>query len=436
MPNKANDISVQVYEYLIESGEERACDAISEESCKEAPGNFLLNGLNGFCTKLAEQIASPELIMPYVFALIGVPAFYSGLLVPIKNTGSLLPQLFVSAKIRAFAIRKYFWAAAGFFQGIMLLFMALTIYEIESGLAGTIIIILLLLFSMASGVGSIAFKDVMGKTIPKGKRGRLLSFRATGGGVLTIIAGLILYFFIEKDSSVQSFTLLFLAAGILWIISAILFAFISEEKGATSGGRSPINEVKKGWQLLKGDKNFLNFLITRSLLLSIPLVQPFLILFATERMEVELSGLGLFVIAAGVSNTISSPFWGRFSDRSSKKVMIVSAVFALIICGYVIVFEFLPDSWQSIYTYGPVFFLIIMAYGGARMARKTYLVDYAPSDERPLYVSVANTFMGIITLISGVLSLVAGFFGVKMMILALMILMVLAIFFATRLKEV
>ncbi|MEP0987482.1 MFS transporter [Ekhidna sp.] len=435
MSDTSEGISGQVYEFLVEDGEERACDAISDEACVETPGNFLLNGLNGFCTKLAEQIASPELIMPYIFSIIGVSPFYSGLLVPVKNTGSLLPQLMVSAKIRAFKIRKYFWAAAGFFQGVMLLLMALTFTHLENNV-GLIIVFLLLLFSVASGVGSIAFKDVLGKTIPKGKRGRLLSFRATGGGFLTVIAGLFLYFFIDKNSSVDSFSNLFIVAGILWILSALLFAFINENPGATSGGRSPIDEVRKGWFLLKTDNNFLNFLITRSLLLAIPLVQPFLIVFATERLDVKLSGLGLFVIATGVSNTISSPFWGKFSDRSSKKVMMVSSGFAFLICAYVLMFDFLPKDFQTIYAYGPVFFLIIMAYGGARMARKTYLVDYAPADERPLYVSVANTFMGIITLFSGILSLVAGFFGVKIMIATLMSLMLISIFFAGKLKEI
>ncbi|SNS85234.1 Major Facilitator Superfamily protein [Ekhidna lutea] len=436
MAKSKEDISEQVYEYLVESGEERACDSITEESCKEAPGNFLLNGLNGFATKLAEQIASPELIIPYVFSLLGVPSFYSGLLVPIKNTGSLLPQLIVSAKIRAYPIRKYFWAIAGLAQGTMMILIGLTVYYLKGGTAGIGVVALILLFSMSSGVGSIAFKDVLGKTIPKGKRARLLSFRATGGGLLTIIAGLILFYFLSNESSVKAFSVLFLIAGMLWVLAASLFSFIKEEPGATEGGRSPIDKIKKGFSLLKSDNNFYNFLITRSLLLSIPLVQPFFVLYATDSLDVQLSGLGLFVIATGISNTISSPFWGKFSDRSSKKVMIVSAAFAAIICLYVLLFNSFSESFKSIYTFGPVFFFIIIAYGGARMSRKTYLVDYAPSKERPLYVSVANTFMGFITLIAGALSIIAGFLGVKVMIAFLMLLMILAGLSAIKLEEV
>jgi len=426
----------RVYEYVAEEGEERACDAISDSSCKETPGNFFLNGLNGFSTKLAEQLASPQLIIPYVFSLIGVPSFFSGLLVPIKNTGSLLPQLFVSAKIRSYPKRKYFWTIAALIQALSMFAIGWVVFELQGFTAGWVVLFFVLLFNMSSGVGSISFKDVLAKTIPKGKRGRLLSFRATGGGILTILAGLILYFGLRETKSNESFGYLFIAAGLLWILGSVLFSLIKEEKGATEGGRTPIRELKNGIRLFKEDSNFKNFLIARALLLSIPLVQPFFVLYATDRFDLQVSGMGIFVIITGISNSVSSPFWGKYSDRSSRKVMMLSALMGVFTGAFVILFQFLPDSLQNEYVFSITFFLIIISYGGARMGRKTYLVDYAPSDERPLYVSVANTFMGIMTLLSGLLSLVAGFFGVDAMILALMFLMVVSIFASSRLKEI
>jgi hypothetical protein len=52
----------------------------------------------------------------------------------------------------------------------------------SSARAGVAVVAALAAFSAASGVGSVAFKDVLAKTIPKGRRGRLLGFRATVGG--------------------------------------------------------------------------------------------------------------------------------------------------------------------------------------------------------------------------------------------------------------
>ncbi|MDX1628585.1 MAG: MFS transporter, partial [Fulvivirga sp.] len=259
------NIAEKTYDLITDDGETRACDAISESACEEAPGSFIKNAVNGFCTKLAEQLASPGVILPWVLGVLNASVGLTGLLVPIKNAGSLLPQLLVSAKIRAFSVRKYFWAGAGMVQGLMLALMAWITYSLEGNLAGYLIVAALFIFSIASGVGSIAFKDVMGKTIPKGKRGRLLATRATGGGVLTVVAGAVFYFYVDKDTDVIFYAIIFLMAAILWWIAAALFISIDEKKGASEGGRTPVGEAKNGLSVLKKDINFRNFLITRSL---------------------------------------------------------------------------------------------------------------------------------------------------------------------------
>ena len=436
MNKQSEDLTEKIYDFLSENGEERVCDAIADSSCKEVPGNFSLNALNGFSSKLAEQLASPTLIIPWVFSLIGVPSFFNGLLIPVKNAGSLLPQLFVSGKIRAYQRRKYFWSGAAIVQAVMMLLIAYFVSMDRATLVGWAVVGALTIFSVASGVASISFKDVMGKTIPKGKHGRLLGIRATGGGILTALVGIVFYFFLSEAADTTVFIGLFIVSAALWILAAIFFFAIDEAKGATSGGRTPIEELQNGWKLLREDVNYRRFLVSRGLLLSIPLVQPFLMTYANEQLDVSISGMGLFVLLSGVSNTISSSFWGRFSDESSKKLMVISGFLGALVCGYVVLFDQFPADWRNIYTFSPVFVLIIMVYGGARMARKTYLVDYAPKDERPLYVSMANTSIGVLILASGALSLVANYFGVITMIVVLAFMMVLAALSAMRLKDV
>jgi len=93
----------------------------------------------------------------------------------------------------------------------------------------------LALFSVASGVGSVAFKDVLAKTIPKGKRGRLLAARATCGGLLTLIAGSIFRLYIVDSQSLVPYLILIAGAAVLWGIASLCFAAIIEEKGANAG---------------------------------------------------------------------------------------------------------------------------------------------------------------------------------------------------------
>jgi len=432
---KVTNITEKIYDSITGEGEARACDAIAETACVEAPGNFTKNAINGFCTKFAEQLTSPGVVIPWVFSLLNVSIGVTGLLVPMKNIGSLLPQLLVSAKIRGYAIRKYFWTLAGLVQGVMLLLMALSIYKSEADTAGLIIVSCLFIYSMASGVGSIAFKDVLGKTIPKGKRGKLLATRATGGGILTILSGIYFYFFLLGNDDRTTYALLFVVAAVLWFIAALLFATITEEKGAQEGGRTPISEFKKGSFLLKDDINFRNFLIVRALLIAIPVAQPFFIMHASEMFGVNLQGLGLFVLIVGISNALSSPFWGKSADKSKKLQMAIAALIGIMTLFYASVFEKLPDTVQNIYVYSPIFFLIIMAHAGARLGRKTYLVDYAPKAERPLYVSVANTLIGIVALVTAGVGFIAQVFSIYVLFYFLISLLIIALVMIPLLKR-
>jgi hypothetical protein len=63
--------------------------------------------------------------------------------------------------------------------------------------------------------------------------------------------------------------------------------------------------------------------------------------------------------------------------------------------------------------YGAVFVLLGIAEAGVQLGRKTYLVDAAPPAERPLYVAFTNTAVGVVTVATGGLGLVAQWLGVE-----------------------
>src|SRR5690606_36474775 len=146
------------------------------------PRNFALNAANGAATKTAEQLASPGVVLPLLLANVGAPVWLSGALEPVRRGASLLPGLVVSGRMRAFERRKGFWVAAGLVQALTLVVMALAAASLDGGVAGVVVLVMLTVFSLASGAGSVAFGDVMGKTIVRRRRGRLLGLRAAAGG--------------------------------------------------------------------------------------------------------------------------------------------------------------------------------------------------------------------------------------------------------------
>jgi predicted MFS family arabinose efflux permease len=401
--------------YAVLSGEdttERACEAIPDGACTDVPRNYLLNVANGACTKLAEQLASPGLVLPWLLAALGAPAVIAGYLLPLKQAGSLLPQMAVAARIRGSARRKWWWAAAGATQAVCLLLMIPAALALPPVAAGIAVAALVLAFSVASGVGSVAFQDVQGKTVPKGRRGRLLANRATIGGALTLIAAAYLRFGLEGGEAIWPYLALIGAAAILWALGALLFALIAEVPGAQAGGKNTLGEARRGWRLAGQVPAYRTFLWARALLLAVEIAMPFFVLHAQDLYGERLSALAVFVFAVGLANVVSSPFWGPFSDRSAAAVLGVAGLVGALAAGLALALALVPGlAGLPPYSYALVFFLLGLAEAGVRLGRKTYLVDAAPKDERPLYVAFSNTAIGGLALVAGLAGLIADLIG-------------------------
>lgn len=399
--------------------EARACREIPDEACEAAPRSFVLNVANGTCTKLAEQLASPGLVLPWLLTSIGAPAALTGWLVPMKQVGSLLPQLLVAGYLRGFARRKWFWFAAGAIQAAMLVMMMLAAVLLPATSAGIAIVGLLLLFSIASGVGSVAFSDVVGKTVPRGRRGRMLGLRATLGGVLALGAGVALRQTMGEDADVTPFAVLLIIAAGLWLAAAILFALIPEPHGSTEGGENAIDRAVAGLGLVRRDPTFRRFIIARILMLSVELAMPYFVLHARGFESIGGGDLGVFVIAVSLAAVVSSPIWGRFADLAAQKVMAIAGLVGAVAVGLALLFAVLPPDTQAPWVYAIVFAVLGLAEGGVRLGRKTYLVDVAPANEKGTYKAVANTLTGVVVLAAGGLGFIADATGAAALLVGL-----------------
>lgn len=442
--------------YQILSGEdstERACAAIPDSACTHLPRNYVLNVANGACTKLAEQLASPGLVLPWLLGAMGAPAVFAGFLVPVKQAGSLLPQMAVAARIRGVALRKGVWVAAGFSQAVLLALMIPAALFLPPAWAGAAVVALLALFSMASGAGSVAFQDVVGKTIDKGLRGRMLSNRAAIGGALTLVAALGIQAWLggsdapvldvaggaadraDGAGDLPMYLLLIAVAAVLWAAGAVLFGAIREEPGSTEGGRDMLGELGAAWALLRRQGGFRAYMGVRLLLAAVELAPPFFALHALELFGGGVGALGILVMAVGVANLVSSHFWGRLADLSSRRTMIAAGAIGAAAAGFAVAVAAMPEDWRSPWLYAGAFLLIGIAEAGVRLGRKTYLVDAAPKDERPLYVALSNTLVGLAMLGAGTLGVLAQAAGAQTVVIALGLVALAAMAVAAAMPE-
>ena len=417
----SRDFGESLYDVLTGDEEGRACRDIPESACREQPRNFLLQASSLAATKTGDGLADTKLVLPWLLTAVGAPAAAIGMLVPIREALALLPQLVISAGIRALPVRKWAWVAGSAVQGLAVLLMALAVSNLEGAAAGWTVVGLVALFAAARSVASISHKDVLGKTVDKQRRGTVSGVAGTlaAGFVLAFGAGLAMGWI---PLTVSALAVALMVAGACWLLAALLFAGLVEEPGATDGGANGIADVIGQFRLLRDDPQLARFIVVRGLLVGTALAPPYLLALAGAGGGAQLGELGLFVLASGIATLTSSYVWGRFADRSSRRALIVAGLVGAAATGSAA----LLGPWtQAPWVLPALLFVLLTAHQGVRLGRKTHLVDMAGKDHRAAYTALSNTAIGLLLLLGGGFGLVAEAFGVAT-VLALFALMALA----------
>ncbi|MCF7976626.1 MAG: MFS transporter [Chromatiaceae bacterium] len=425
-----------LYDLVTGDEDARVCKDIPSESCHDQPRNFFAYLLANLLTKVADELASAKLVLPWLIGWLGAPALIVGLLVPIREAGVLVPQLAVAAYIRRLPVRKWVWIIGSLASAIALGLMALAAATTTGALAGWLIVGLLVVFSLARGLCSVSAKDVLGKTVSKARRGNLMGLSAGIAGALTLALGLYLKLLGNGATDDILFVLLLGGAALLFVLAAGVFVLIREQPGATGGGGNALTAALESIGLLRSDALFRHFVLVRTALLSVALAPPFYVLLAQQESGSDLGALGLLIIASGLANSISAPLWGRFSDRSARLVMVAAAALAglLGILTWALVQFGAPGPTGL--GFAALFLVLGIAHAGVRLGRKVYLVDMANSETRASMVAVSNTVIGVAMLAGGLIGLLGDLYGTAFVILTLGIASIAAALSALRLREV
>ena len=100
------------------------------------------------------------------------------------------------------------------------------------------------------------------------------------------------------------------------------------------------------------------------------------------------------------------------------------------------IYYWFPQALSSIWAAGGLMFLSAVAHHGARVGRKTYLVDMANQDNRAQLTAVSNTVMGVILLAGILLGWLDASYGVAAVLWLLVGIGVLATLSSLSLKNV
>jgi hypothetical protein len=384
---------------------------------------------------VGDTVVDAKTVLPWLLAATGAPASFVGLLVPVRDAGSMAPQLLMAPFVRRLAVRKWVWVGGAFVQAAAVVAMAVVTATLTGVAAGIGILASLTVFSLARAASSFASKDVLGRTLPKGVRGQISGLATVAAGVAAITLGLGMRVLGGEDTPPTTFAWLLAGAAVAWVLAGLTFATVREVPGERDDTGN-LDALRGAVALLRDDAPFRRFVVARSLLLVSALSPPFVVSLATERGGSGLSGLAGFVISTGIASLVAGRFWGRSSDRSSRRTMQWAAgLSSAIIVVFVTAtrFEALADQ---VLLYPATYLLLAIAHTGSRIGRKTYVVDLAEGNKRTDYIAVSNSAMGLILLATGGLTAAIAVAGALPALLTLAVLGVLGVVVAERLPEV
>ncbi|WP_369920638.1 MFS transporter [Marinomonas polaris] len=394
--------------------------------------------ISQFLINLGDVLINPKVTLPWLLQSLGAPLYLLGWLVPIRESGSLLPQLIIAHFIYKVKVRKWVWVLGSLIQSLCVVVIGCAALLLDGVSAGWAIIVALIVFSVARGLNSVASKDVLGKTVVKNKRGRVAGWSSSASGLITIgIAVCTLFFFDSIQGNVSFYIWGIVAATMIWLFAALIYSLVQEPLSEVGDKGVNFIDVFKELSLLRTDSVFREFVIARSLFLCAALSAPYYVLIAQQRSENGVLILGLFILSSGLASLLSSPFWGLFSDHSSRKVMMFSSLLSAF-TGVALfsTVKLFPQASFTTLLIVILYFVLSVAHQGVRIGRKTYLVNLGEGNKRTSYVSVSNTIIGFILLAMSSISLLTYSISLASLVLVFSIITLAGVYMVIRLPEV
>jgi len=381
------------------------------EKRKEPPDRLSGNELNflvtGGLTTLANRLASPQIVLPWVYNIIGGPLFLVGFIVPFVRLGGLFAQLTLVPTLLARQTRKWAYFVASMIVGIVLLVMCVAALELKVFAAATIFFAGTLMLGGCNGIILLTSQEVMAKSVLRNRIGLLLAKQASIGGVLTLLVVVTMMYVYPDDGTKAQHLVLIVIAALVTLLAGAVFVMLHEPVSVVQKRRSAWKETLHGWKLYRATPWFRQFFRTRALFLSVGLAMPFYSIHAATEYESGSKSLSLFVLATGVTTIFSGVVWSKLLSKSPGRVLIWSGYLAAA-AGFVAMIRAVFPQLSLPLMYVVVFSLLTLAVQGLAQSSKTYLALMTPEDERPLYLAINNALLGVVAVVvSGLIGLVA-----------------------------
>ncbi|MCX7032086.1 MAG: MFS transporter [Spirochaetes bacterium] len=368
------------------------------------------------------SFASQTTVLPSLVRALTYSAPLVGLVSTLATGGWLIPQLFAANHIAGRPRLKSAVLAPAIVGRVLFLLLPPALLLLAPGRPGAALAVFFVIhfvFWALDGVASVSWLDLMGRLLTAQERARMFSAGMAASSALGIGVGIVVTVVLASPrlSFPSNYALLLALSSLFFSLSAVAFWFVREQPLQT--GQRPLpwpSYFRRLFGVIRGDHDFRRVVAAQLVLGTCQLAMPFYVLFGVDRLGFAQSSIGTFLSFQVVGSLCAGLGLGRLAERrGSRSVMRLWSVLATLMPVAALAFPLVagavpPATLPFLYA---VVFLVVGAQGSANMTGFiSWVLEYAPASERPMYIGFANALSGtslVMPIIGGLVVSAAGY---------------------------
>jgi MFS family permease len=381
--------------------------------------NYSLGVISGVAYNLYVAVLGTELVMTWFLSEVTESNLLISLLIPIELGSWYFLQLLLSGYVQRRPLAMPLYRVMGVVRVVAMALLVMVAFAAPR--TDVLLVVFLVTFSansVAAGVAALPFLNIVAKTIPPTRRGMYLGWRRTVGGLLGLLGGVLVKMVLAPGSGLafpMNYAVLFLLGLVITVVLVGSFSLVIEPRGIVeTRSYSMSDQLRRAISLPARDRSYGRYLRLRIAMVAAGYALPFYAVYARRELGAPQDSVGFYLICSTLAAVVFNAVAGRLGDRYGNLLVLRLAALTSALPAIAALSVALAPGINS--GHSIVFGLVFLSQGlhvaAGSIGSINYLLELAPTTERPLFVGFANGVVGLAIFASpvgGILVDAAGF---------------------------
>lgn len=367
--------------------------SVPEVNPRDVKRNYWMLSLDVIFYLFALAFMDQSTVIPAFLQTLTKNTIIIGAITAIRPAGIFLPQLWTAHYLRNRIHHKGFLVKVALISRVATALFAIVLFIAGPNDKLLILVSFLMMYSAfwtSEGYAGVPWIDLVAKSIPERLRGRLFGSTQFYGGILAIIAGLVIskILSMKNISYPTNYAILIAIAAVFFSCSLFSLNRVREPAGEPEPHDDAfIDYIRNIRTMIAENIQLKKFLIIQILIGFFGMSLPFYILYAKKTGGLADGEVGILLAIQTLGTLLSSAASGYISDKFGPRLIILATIITTLLA-QALAFLILKPSFIM---YSALFFIIGVVNGSTYIGLTNYLLEMADETKRKAYIGLMNT---------------------------------------------